>query len=105
MRRWTKRLVRHAFEFGDLPSDKPADPFTAVIRCTCADLADSKAISKWARALRYVAHCKVHTSQLKTFMMEAGRVSMRVLISMQNILDERRDENSGSRHAVRRGRR
>jgi hypothetical protein len=56
VRRRTTRLRRHAFKFAELPFDKNADRFSAVIRCTCADLGDSKAISKWARALRYVAH-------------------------------------------------
>ena len=58
VRRKTKKLLRHAFKFADLPFDKNADPFTAVIRCTSEDI-DSKTISKWARALRYVARCKV----------------------------------------------
>jgi hypothetical protein len=75
VRRKTKKLLRHAFKFAELPFDRNADPFAAVIRCTCADLADSKAISKWARALRYVARCKVSPTQLKTFMKEAGGVN------------------------------
>ena len=70
-----KRLLRHAFEFADQPLDKNANPFTAVIRCTCDDNADSKTISKWARALRYVAHCKKPRTRLKTFMTEAGGVN------------------------------
>jgi hypothetical protein len=52
-RRRTKKLLRHAFKFANLPFDKNADPFTAVIRCTCNGQADNKTISKWARALRY----------------------------------------------------
>jgi GAF domain-containing protein len=36
---------------------------------------DNKTISKWARALRYVAHCNVRPSELKTFMKEAGGVN------------------------------
>jgi hypothetical protein len=75
VRRKTKKLLRHAFNFAELPFDRNADPFTAVIRCTCADLADSKAISKWARALRYVAHCKERGTPLKMFMKEAGGVN------------------------------
>ena len=35
-----------------------ANPFTAVIRCTCNDSIDSKTISKCARALRYAAQGK-----------------------------------------------
>ena len=75
VRRKTKKLLRHAFKFAELPFDRNADPFTEVIRCTCADLADSKAISKWARALRYVARCKEPRIRLKKFMKEAGGVN------------------------------
>jgi hypothetical protein len=75
VRRKTKKLLRHAFEFGSLPFDKTADPFTAVIRCTCDHSTDSKTISKWARSLRYVAHCKIPRMRLKTFMKEAGGVN------------------------------
>ena len=71
----TKKLLRHAFKFANLPFDKNADPFTAVIRCTCGDAADNKTISKWARALRYVAHCEAPGARLKTFMKEAGGVN------------------------------
>ena len=75
VRRRTKKLLRHAFKLAGLPFDRSADPFTAVIRCTCDHSADSKTISKWARALRYVARCKVSPTQLKTFMKEAGGVN------------------------------
>jgi hypothetical protein len=74
VRRRTKRLRRRASEFAGLPFDRNADPFTAVIRCTGEDV-DSKTISKWARALRYVAHCKAPRKRLKTFMKEAGGVN------------------------------
>jgi hypothetical protein len=75
IRRKTKKLLRHAFKFAELPFDRNADPFTAVIRCACGGDVDSKTISKWARALRYVARCKVSPTQLKTFMKEAGGVN------------------------------
>jgi hypothetical protein len=75
VRRRTKRLLQHASKFGDLPLDKQADPFAAVIRCTCGDGADSKTISKWARALRYVAECKEAETRLKAFMKDAGGVN------------------------------
>jgi hypothetical protein len=39
-----------------------------------ADEVDSKTISKWARALRYVARCKAPPTGLKRFMKEAGGV-------------------------------
>ena len=75
VRRRTKKLLRHAFKFAELPFNRNADPFSAVIRCTSDDNADSKTISKWARALRYVARCKVSPTQLKTFMKEADGVN------------------------------
>ena len=74
-RRRTNKLLRHAFKFAHLPLDKPADPFTVVIRCTCGDEIDIKTISKWARALRYVAHCKGPKTRVETFMKEAGGVN------------------------------
>jgi hypothetical protein len=75
VRRRTRRLLRHAFQFAGLPFDKNADPFTAIIRCTSGHSADSKTISKWTRALRYVAHCEGPRTRLKTFMKEAGGVN------------------------------
>jgi hypothetical protein len=84
VRRRTNRLLRHAFKFANLPFDRNADPFTAVIRCTCDGAADNKIISKWARALRYVAHCKKPRTRLKTFMKKAGG-SMPALLPMQNL--------------------
>jgi hypothetical protein len=75
VRRRTNKLLRHAFKFANLPFAKNANPFTAVIRCTCNDEIDSKTISKWARALRHVAHCKKPRTRLKTFMKEAGGVN------------------------------
>jgi hypothetical protein len=42
---------------------------------TSADEVDSRTISKWARALRYVARYKKPGTPLKTFMKEAGRVN------------------------------
>jgi hypothetical protein len=75
VRRRTSKLLRHAFEFAELPFDKNANPFTAIIRCTSNDNADGKTISKWARALRYVARWKVPPTRLKTFMKKAGGVN------------------------------
>jgi hypothetical protein len=75
VRRRTKRLLRRAFDFASLPFDKNADPFTAVIRCTCDRSVDNKTISKWSRSLRYVAYCKVPCTRLKAFMKEAGGVN------------------------------
>jgi hypothetical protein len=75
IRRRTRRLLRHAFEFADLPFDRNADPFSAVIRCTSGNTADAKMISKWSRALRYVARSKERDSGLRTFMKEVGGVN------------------------------
>jgi hypothetical protein len=75
VRRRTKRLLRHAFKFANLAFDRNADLFIAVIRCTCNNAVDSKTISKWARALRYVAHSKGPRTRVKTFMKEAGGVN------------------------------
>jgi hypothetical protein len=75
VRRRTNRLLRYAVKFAGLPFDTNADPFTAVIRCTCDDEIDNKTISKWSRALRYVAHCKVPRARLKTFMKDAGGIN------------------------------
>jgi hypothetical protein len=52
-----------------------ANPFTAVIRCTCNDSIDSKTISKCARALRYAAQGKAPRTRLEKFMKEAGGVN------------------------------
>jgi hypothetical protein len=76
VRRRTKRLLRHAFEFANLPFDKNADPFSAVIRCTSGTTADSKTISKWARALRYASRRREPDMRLKTFMKKAGGVNV-----------------------------
>jgi hypothetical protein len=75
VRRQTNKLLRRAFEFADLQFDKKADTFTAVIRCTSGDAADNKMISKWARALRYVARRKPPETPLKAFMKDAGGVN------------------------------
>jgi hypothetical protein len=75
VRRKTKKLLRHAFKFAELPFDRNADLFSAAIRCTSDDNADSKTISKWARALRYVARCKEPGTRVRAFMKEVGGVN------------------------------
>lgn len=74
-RRKTKRLLRRAVQFAGLPFDKNADPFAAVIRCTSERNFDKKTISKWARALRYAAHCKKPRTPLKTFFKKLGGIN------------------------------
>jgi hypothetical protein len=69
-----KKLLRHAFEFAELPYDKNADPFAVIIRCTCEGELDNKTISKWSRALRYVALVKKRTP-LKEFMKRKGGIN------------------------------
>jgi hypothetical protein len=75
VRRRTKRLLRHAFQFANLPFNRNMDPFAVIIRCACGNAADNKTISKWARALRYVARCKKPDTDLKKFMKRAGGVN------------------------------
>ena len=75
VRRRTKRLLRCAFKFANLPLDKNADPFSAVIRCTRGSGVDNKTISKWSRALRYVARSKEPRTRLTIFMKEVGGVN------------------------------
>jgi hypothetical protein len=75
VRRRTNKLLRQAFGFADQTFDKTADPFTAVIRCTCGNAVDNKMISKWARALRYATIRKPPEMRLKAFMKGAGGVN------------------------------
>jgi len=75
LRRKTSRLLRHAFKLAGVSFDENADPFTAIIRCTCEGEVDSKTASKWSRALRYVAYSEVPNASLKTFMKEAGGIN------------------------------
>jgi hypothetical protein len=75
VRRRTNRLLRHAFKFANLPFDKNADSFGAVIRCTSGRKVDGKIVSKYARALRYASRRKEPDMPLKTFMKEAGGVN------------------------------
>jgi hypothetical protein len=74
-RRQTKRLLQRAFQFAGLPLNKNADPFAAVIRCTCERSIDNKTISKWARALRYAALCKKPRTPLKRFVKKMGGIN------------------------------
>jgi hypothetical protein len=74
-RRRTKTLVRRAYQFAGLSFDKDADPFAAVIRCTSERNVDSKTISKWARALRYVVYYKKPRIPLKRFVKEMGGIN------------------------------
>jgi len=70
----TKKLVRRAFKFAELPFDKNADSFSVIIRCTCEQRLDRKTVSKWSRALRYAAQFKERTP-LKEFMKDRGGIN------------------------------
>jgi hypothetical protein len=74
-RRQTKKLMRRAYKFAGLRTDMNADPFAVVIRCTCDGKADNKTISKWSRALRYVARAKKPRHPLTTLMKNRGGVN------------------------------
>lgn len=58
VRRRTSELLQHAFEFGNVPFEEAANVFSVLIRCTCDNGVDNKTISKWSRALRFVAKSK-----------------------------------------------
>jgi hypothetical protein len=73
-RRRTKKLMLRAYKFAALRVDMNADPFAVVIRCTCDGKADDKTISKWSRALRYVARVRKR-KPLKEFMKGRGGIN------------------------------
>ena len=64
----TKKLMRRAYKFAGVTVD------TNAIRCTCEHKLDNKTISKWSRALRYVARVKKRIP-LKTFMKNRGGIN------------------------------
>jgi hypothetical protein len=72
VRRRTTRLLRHAFEFANLPFKNNADAFSAVIRSTCGNSVDAKTVSKYVRALRYASRRKAPDMRLKTFIKKTG---------------------------------
>jgi hypothetical protein len=74
-RRRTRELLRRTATLIGLPAGKNADPFAGVIRCTCDGNIDRKTISRWSRALRYVARRKSAEMRLKTFMKREGGVN------------------------------
>lgn len=90
--RWkgrTKKLIRRAFEFAELQLDKNADPFAVIIRCTCEEKLDRKTISKWSRALRYVAQVKRRTP-LETFMKNRGGINACANLYTQRLRQSKR---------------
>ena len=74
-RRRRKKLVRCVATLVGLPVAENIDPFAIVIRCTCDGGVDRKTISRWSRALRYVANRKDPETPLKEFMIRIGGVN------------------------------
>ena len=74
-RRETRELLRSATKIAGLPYDRYADPFATIIRCTCEQKLDPKAISKWSRALRYTAHRDRPPRLLIEFIKSLGGIS------------------------------
>jgi hypothetical protein len=67
--------MRRAFKFAGLMIDMNADPFAAVMRCTCEKKLDRKTISKWSRALRYAARFKKPRVRLRPFIKNRGGIN------------------------------
>jgi hypothetical protein len=74
-RRQIKRLMRVACEKAKIEVKAKTDPFITIIRCTCANGLDSKAISKMARALRFAAYKKCKPRRVIAFLRSAGGIS------------------------------
>jgi hypothetical protein len=51
------------------------DPFSAIIRCTADSNLDRKTVSRWSRALRYIAHHKGSETPLKKFVVAEGGIN------------------------------
>jgi hypothetical protein len=75
-KRRTVRLARRAYKYIGLPFDRNADVFATVIRGTSGGEVDNKTISKWSRALRFVAKSKKARTPLKQFMLRMGGVNV-----------------------------
>jgi hypothetical protein len=69
-----KQLVRGAQQFVGLPRNKQADPYTTVIRATTCGEIDHRAVSKYARALRYSRKRKGNES-LQAFIKSKGGIN------------------------------
>ena len=74
-KRQTTRLSRRAYKYIGLPFDESADVFAAVIRGTSGGEVDNKTISKWSRALRFVAERKRPQMPLKAFVKKMGGIN------------------------------
>jgi hypothetical protein len=67
-KRKRRHLLRRAYAFAGLAYDEHVNPFAALVRCTTAGQVDRKQISKYARALIYVAQCNRPRTSVKRFM-------------------------------------
>ncbi|HUN99844.1 MAG TPA: hypothetical protein VMU69_26880 [Bradyrhizobium sp.] len=67
-----KNLLRYA---ANIIGFRVGDPFSAIIRCTCDADTDRKMVSRWSRALRYVAEHKSSATPLKDFMQRKGGIN------------------------------
>ena len=75
LRRKARFLRQFACSVLNISKDKMPDVFTVCIRATCGDAIDAKCVSKWSRALRYSAFCKVEPKNLKTFIRQHGSIN------------------------------
>lgn len=90
-----KQLVRGAQQFAGLPLDKRADAHTAVIRATTNDEIDHRAISKYARALRYCRKRKDDQS-LEAFIKSSGGINACAALYAQRISKRRTNKGGAS---------
>jgi hypothetical protein len=74
-KRRTERLARRAYKYLGLFYPGNIEVFAAVIRGTSGGEVDPKTISKWSRALQYVALDKKRRLPLKEFMVAKGGVN------------------------------
>ncbi len=74
--RKTRRLLRCAFKSAGLQLETLGGPFAVLIHCTCDGGLDNRTISKWSRALQYVADRKRPQTPLKSFMKEVGGINV-----------------------------
>jgi hypothetical protein len=67
-------LVQRVLKMEGFPVRR-MDPFSAIIRCTADSNLDRRTMSRWSRALRYLAHHKDPAMSLKKFVVEAGGIN------------------------------
>jgi hypothetical protein len=68
-------LLRCAGRIADLPISEKSELFATVIRCTCDQGLDAKAVSKFSRALRYAAHRDRPPRMLVAFIKKLGGIN------------------------------